>query len=120
MWWKQTGAGATRGENKCLKASLCPSCWAGCCPQQKLPWQDDVPGKRLADHLMRDRFIDVLPGNVSRGLFWGFFFFPPGFCVNIQVLARMYRRVGVRQKDSKDWFKWDGEGGMTGWRETET
>lgn len=69
MWWKQTGAGATRGENKCLKASLCPSCWAGCCPQQKLPWQEDVPGKRVADYLMQDLFTDVLPGNVSRGYF---------------------------------------------------
>lgn len=35
IWWQQTGAGATPWENKCLKASLCPSCWAHCRPQQK-------------------------------------------------------------------------------------
>lgn len=35
IWWQQTGAGATPWENKCLKASLCPSCWARCRPQQK-------------------------------------------------------------------------------------
>lgn len=74
MWWKQTGAGTTRADNKSLKASLCPSCWAGCGPQQKLPWQDDVPGSQAADYLMQDLFIDVLPGNVSWGLFWGFLF----------------------------------------------
>lgn len=34
---------------------------------------------------MRDLFIDVLPGNVSGGLC-----FPPGFCVFVQVLARIY------------------------------
>lgn len=54
IWWKQTGAGATRWENKCMKASLCPSCWACCCPQQKQPRQDDVPGKHAADCLMQD------------------------------------------------------------------
>lgn len=74
MWRKQTGAGTTRADNKSLKASLCPSCWAGCGPQQKLPWQDDVPGSRAADYSMQDLFIDALPGNVSRGLFWGFLF----------------------------------------------
>lgn len=52
----QTGAGATRWENKCLKASLCPSCWACCCPQQKQPWQDDVPGKYTADYFKQDFF----------------------------------------------------------------
>lgn len=67
MWRKQTGAGATRGENKSLKASACPSCWAGCCPQHKLAWQQDGPGKPLARDSMQEIFIGNLPENASRG-----------------------------------------------------
>lgn len=30
------------GRTQRLKASLCPSCWAHCRPQQERPWQDDA------------------------------------------------------------------------------
>lgn len=53
---------------------------------------------------MQDLFIGALPGNVSRGFFQVF----------VQVLARMYGLVRVRQRESKEW---DGEGRMMGYRE---
>lgn len=44
------------GRTRRLKASLCPSCWAHCRPQQERPWQDDA-GWQVQHGGLKARFL---------------------------------------------------------------